>query len=118
MGRLTTHVLDTARGKPASSVPVRLMRLLKNGDRELVNEIMTNNDGRSDRSLLEGPALSAGIYELSFDVESYFSAHRLSSESLAFYDIITIRVRIIDPDAHYHVPLLLSPWSYSTYRGS
>jgi hydroxyisourate hydrolase len=101
---LTTHVLDTARGVPAAGVKIELRR----GD-ELLAATVTNADGRTDGALLtESPA---GEYELIFDVGDYFGER-------AFLDRVPVRFSIADPDAHYHVPLLVSPWSYSTYRGS
>jgi 5-hydroxyisourate hydrolase len=106
-GRLTTHVLDTARGRPAAGVSVELARL--DGDRrEAIKAVVTNVDGRTDEPLLE--ELEAGAYELVFDVGAFFGE--------GLYDRVPIRFRIGDPQAHYHVPLLVSPWSYSTYRGS
>ena len=106
-GRLTTHVLDTARGRPAAGIPIELARL--DGDRrEVVATASTNADGRTDAPLLED--LAAGTYELVFDVGGHFEEGFLGS--------VPVRFTIADADAHYHVPLLVSPWSYSTYRGS
>ena len=106
-GRLTTHVLDTAHGRPAAGIPVELARL--DGEaRELLASVTTNADGRTDAPLLE--ALEPGTYELVFSVGAYFSE--------GFLDRVPVRFTIADADAHYHVPLLVSPWSYSTYRGS
>ncbi len=103
-GRLTTHVLDTARGVPAAGIPVTLRR-----DGAVVAEAVTNAQGRTDAPLLEG--LEAGTYELTFDVATYLAGE-------GFLDEVPIRFRVDDPGAHFHVPLLLSPWSYATYRGS
>ena len=108
-GRLTTHVLDTARGRPASGVAVELSRL-DGDDREVLRRITTNADGRSDEPLLAGDELSAGEYELVFGVGDYFET--------GLFDRVPVRFLVADADAHYHVPLLVSPWSYSTYRGS
>lgn len=108
-GRLTTHVLDTAQGRPAAGVAVELARL--DGDeREVLRRITTNADGRSDEPLLAGDELTAGEYELVFAVGDYFGA--------GLFDRVPVRFLVADADAHYHVPLLASPWSYSTYRGS
>jgi 5-hydroxyisourate hydrolase len=105
---LTTHVLDTARGRPAAGVAIELARL-SGGGRELVATATTNADGRTDAPL--GASLDPGWYELEFAVGDYFG-------DAAFLDRVPVRFRIADADAHYHVPLLVSPWSYSTYRGS
>lgn len=108
-GRLTTHVLDTAHGRPASGIPIELARL--GGDqREILRRVTTNADGRTDEPLLADGELSTGEYELVFSVGAYFAA--------GFLDRVPVRFRVSDADAHYHVPLLVSPWSYSTYRGS
>ena len=104
-GRLTTHVLDTANGRPAAGVPIELFRL--DGRRPL-KAVATTADGRTDEPLLT--ELEVGRYELLFFVGGYFGE--------GFLDEVPIRFRIDDADAHYHVPLLVSPWSYSTYRGS
>jgi 5-hydroxyisourate hydrolase len=109
-GKLTTHVLDTARGRPAAGMRIELHRLgSKPG---LITTAVTNADGRADRPLLEGAQFSAGTFELTFHVGDYFG------EPSRFLDTVPIRFTIADPEAHYHVPLLCSPWSYSTYRGS
>jgi len=113
VGRLTTHVLDTARGRPAAGVQVELWRL--DGERrEPVATARTNADGRTDAPLLDGPALTAGTYELVFAVGAYFAA----GGEPPFLDRVPVRFGVADADAHYHVPLLASPWAYSTYRGS
>jgi 5-hydroxyisourate hydrolase len=106
-GRLTTHVLDTARGRPAAGVRIELARL--DGDaRTPLKTVITNDDGRTDEPLLT--ELEPGTYELTFAVGEHFGE--------GLFDDVPIRFRIDDADAHYHVPLLVSPWSYSTYRGS
>ena len=107
-GRLTTHVLDVAAGRPAAGVRVALRR-----DGAVVAEMVTNADGRGDRPLLEGAALVAGAYELTFAVGSYFGL-----PEPRFLDEVPVRFRIVDAQGHTHVPLLVTPWSYSTYRGS
>lgn len=117
-GRLTTHVLDTAQGRPAASVSIELWRIAPGGTRELLRELATNHDGRTDAPLLAGAELAAGEYELVFAVGAYFAAQNLPLPSPAFLDRVPVRFGIADPDAHYHVPLLVSPWAYSTYRGS
>ncbi len=116
-GRLTTHILDTGRGCPAPNVQVELWTLGA-GERTLLKTIRTNRDGRTDQPLLAGSELKAGVYELLFDMGEYF---RTSADNLAqplFLDLIPIRFGVVDPTVHYHVPLLASPWSYTTYRGS
>lgn len=115
-GRLTTHVLDTARGGPAAGVRIALFRLSGNAHRRIA-ETLTNADGRTDAPLLSGAALKAGVYELVFFAGDYLRANGAEAEIL-FLDQIPIRFGIADPAQHYHVPLLLSPYSYSTYRGS
>jgi 5-hydroxyisourate hydrolase len=118
MGRLSTHVLDTANGRPAEGVAITLDRISDDGDRWRIVETQTNADGRTDAPLLAGDDLLAGVYEMRFAVGDYFRGLGTALPSPAFLDIVPIRFGIADPDAHYHVPLLASPWSYSTYRGS
>jgi 5-hydroxyisourate hydrolase len=113
MGRLTTHVLDTSVGMPAAGIEIELW----SGDRKLVSKF-TNSDGRVDVPLLEGDALATGIYELRFHAGDYLRRSGATLSDPAFLDVIPIRFGIADPAAHYHVPLLLSPYGYSTYRGS
>lgn len=117
MGRLTTHVLDTARGRPAAQLHIRLYAVTESG-RELLGHFSTNDDGRVDTPLLEGAALQAGTYELLFEAGEYLQRTSGLSQSALFLDEIPIRFGIFHPDEHYHVPLLLSPYGYSTYRGS
>ncbi len=114
MGRLTTHVLDTASGQPATGVRVVLRR---DGDPAVVAEGLTNSDGRMDKPLLEGAAFQPGRYELTFHVGDHFRKQGLALSAPAFLDVIPLRFGIAE-DAHYHVPLLVSPYGYSTYRGS
>lgn len=115
MGRLTTHVLDTAGGVPARGVGITLSRL--GGDRPVpVASAATNDDGRCDGPLLEGEALVGGPYELEFRVGEYFAGRGLPAP--AFLDVVPVRFLVSDPAQHYHVPLLISPYGYSTYRGS
>ena len=115
MGRLTTHVLDTALGRPASGMAIELVRL-GTAEQSLVST-RTNADGRVDRRLLEGADVVPGTYELRFHAGDYLRSTLKLPEPL-FLDVIPIRFGIAAPDQHYHVPLLLSPYGYSTYRGS
>jgi 5-hydroxyisourate hydrolase len=115
MGRLTTHVLDTANGKPAAGLKIELFRA---GPDVLLKTIRTNADGRADAPLLEGEGFAAGQYELRFHAGDYLRAAGVVLPEPAFLDVIPIRFGIADAAAHYHVPLLLSPYGYSTYRGS
>lgn len=117
MGRLSTHVLDTVNGKPAAGLAITLHRVASDGRRERLAEVTTNADGRTDQPLLSG-ALTTGLYELNFALGAYFRGLGTALPEPAFLDIVPIRFGIADPDGHYHVPLLASPWSYSTYRGS
>ena len=113
---LTTHVLDTYHGTPAAGVRVELTRL---GEaRETLVRTVTNADGRCPHPLLIGDAMKPGLYELAFDVEGYFRGKGVKLPQPAFLGTVVIRIGIADAGAHYHVPLLTSPWSYSTYRGS
>ncbi len=118
MGRLTTHVLDTAHGQPGRGIKVRLFRVGPGAGRELVVETATNADGRCDQPLLQGDALTVGTYCLEFDAGAYFREQSVALPEPAFLDVIAIDFGIADPDAHYHVPLLVSPFGYTTYRGS
>jgi 5-hydroxyisourate hydrolase len=113
MGKLTTHVLDTAKGKPAPGVKIEVYK----GD-ELLKTASTNSDGRVDGALLEGADFSTGSYELRFHAGDYLRQFGSGVKEPLFLDIIPIRFGISDPAQHYHVPLLLSPFGYSTYRGS
>ena len=115
MGRLTTHILDTANGGPAAKVDIRLYAVSK--ARELVASATTNEDGRTPHPLLEGEAMVTGTYELEFDIGNYFRGHGAALAEPAFLDTVVIRCAV-HADEDYHVPLLVSPWSYSTYRGS
>lgn len=109
-GQLTTHVLDTKRGVPASGVHITLKRVTADGTNEVVAAAVTSSGGRTDAPLLESDAFVPGIYILEFKVGEYFGE--------GFFDIISVRFRISERDVHYHVPLLCSPWAYTTYRGS
>ena len=116
MGRLTTHVLDTASGLPAAGIRIELV-LLDGGGVPLKTAV-TNSDGRLDGPLLEGAALLRGHYELRFHAGDYFRKRAVTLPEPAFLDVIPIRFGIAEPSQHYHVPLLLSAYGYSTYRGS
>jgi 5-hydroxyisourate hydrolase len=113
---LTTHVLDTATGRPAAGLAVSIRRAGKHGT--ALASLVTNADGRGDRPLLEGEAMAAGMYDLIFEAGAYFDALGLDLPEPKFLDQVIIRFGIADTNAHYHVPLLLSPFGYSTYRGS
>jgi 5-hydroxyisourate hydrolase len=116
MGRLTTHVLDTAAGRPAAGLKIDLYRL--GVTPELVKTVVTNGDGRVDGPLLEGDALQAGRYELVFHAGDYLRGTGADLPETLFLNDIPIRFGIATPEDHYHVPLLISPYGYSTYRGS
>lgn len=117
MGHLSTHVLDVAAGRPAVGVAIELHRLAPDGTAERLATAVTNADGRTDGPLLEGPALSAGTYELRFAVGAHFAKTGAGGDH-PFLDVVPVRFGVADPDGRYHVPLLITPWSYSTYRGS
>jgi 5-hydroxyisourate hydrolase len=117
-GRLTSHVLDVAHGRPAAGVRIDLAVLEPDGRARPVATATTNADGRTPAPLLAGDAMTAGTYELTFHVGAYFSALGVPLADPPFLDRVPVRFAIADPAGHYHVPLLVSPWSYSTYRGS
>ncbi|TAN26603.1 MAG: hydroxyisourate hydrolase [Castellaniella sp.] len=117
MGKLSTHVLDTVHGVPAQGVALELYRL--QGDtRTLLAQTTTNADGRCDAPLLSGPALTRGTYELVFHAGDYFAHKGLSLPEPRFVDQVVLRFGIANPDENYHVPLVVTPWTWSTYRGS
>ena len=113
MGRLTTHVLDTSSGKPAAGLKIELWF-----GADLLKTVSTNGDGRADGALLDGADFKQGIYELRFFAGDYLRVSGVKLDVPAFLDVIPIRFGIANASQHYHVPLLLSPYSYSTYRGS
>ena len=115
MGRITTHVLDTAAGRPAAGLKVILTRL--DGTPAVVSEAVTNADGRCDKPLLDGAAFAAGRYEIMFHVGDYFRRCGVTLPDPPFLDLVPLRFGVTE-DTHYHVPLLVSPYAYSTYRGS
>ncbi len=118
VGRLSTHVLDTVSGRPAPGVRIELHEVGASA-RGLLKETVTNADGRTDAPLIGGEPLRTGTYELSFHVGDYFAktTNRLAADP-PFLDVVPIRFSIAEPEGHYHVPLLATPWSYTTYRGS
>ena len=117
MRKLSTHVLDVCHGQPAAGMMLTLHRCGAGG-REALGQWQTNADGRCNGPLLSGEALLPGRYELGFAVADYFRERGLALPEPPFLDVVTIAFGIADPDAGYHVPLLVSPWAYSTYRGS
>jgi 5-hydroxyisourate hydrolase len=120
-GGLTTHVLDVARGRPAAGVAIELLRVGADGDATRVRSTVTNTDGRTDAPLVAPGALEVGVYELRFAVGAYFAAAGEADAAAGgppFLDVVPVRFGIADTGAHHHVPLLATPWSYSTYRGS
>ena len=116
MTKLTTHVLDIYSGKPGKGIKVDLYHLL-DGKRKKLNSVILNNDGRAEKPLIEGSNFKEGQYEIIFFVGDYFKKIT-ETPKIPFLDDIVIRFGISNPKEHYHVPLLVSPWSYSTYRGS
>jgi hydroxyisourate hydrolase len=115
---LTTHVLDVTRGGPAEGVRVELHEFAPGGGRTLVADVLTNADGRTDAPLIGARDARVGRFELVFHAGDYFRRQGAAIADPPFLDLIPLRFAIADPAAHYHVPLLVSPWSYSTYRGS
>jgi len=118
MAGLTTHVLDTARGRPGAGMTVELYAFGPDGARIALRRVVTNADGRTDRPLLTAEEAKPGRYQLVFHVAAYFRAQGVALADPPFLDTVPVRFAIADPAQHYHVPLLVSPWSYSTYRGS
>ncbi len=115
MGTLTTHVLDTAQGKPGAGMRIDVYSL--NGDRQQIKRLQTNTDGRTDETVLSDEEFGLGNWELVFHVGAYFAGQQVPQADPPFLDEVVIRFGLA-ADQHYHVPLLVSPWSYSTYRGS
>jgi 5-hydroxyisourate hydrolase len=114
MKRISTHVLDTALGRPATGMPVRLERREKSGNWLLLGSGRTDQDGRCSQLLPDENVLSAGLFRLAFDTESYFAATKIT----ALYPLVEVTFRVQDGETHFHIPLLLSPNGYTTYRGS
>ena len=117
-GRLSTHVLDTHSGKPAAGIPVVLTELSDLGEARVVARAVTNSDGRTDQPLIGGRPVPIGRYELAFQVGAYFADRGVPQSDPPFLDRIPLQFAVSDPEAHLHVPLLVTPWSYATYRGS
>jgi 5-hydroxyisourate hydrolase len=117
-GRLTTHVLDTVHGRPAAGMAVSLLRVTSTGGHDILARTRTNVDGRLDAPLLADDSFQPGSYELRFETGDYWAGLGLALADPPFLDIVPVRFAVSDPNAHYHVPLLCSPWAYSTYRGS
>ncbi|WP_315837703.1 2-oxo-4-hydroxy-4-carboxy-5-ureidoimidazoline decarboxylase [Bradyrhizobium prioriisuperbiae] len=117
-GRLSTHVLDTHSGKPAAGIPIELIEICALGKNRVIARAVTNADGRTDQPLIHGRPLPIGQYELSFCTGLYFAKKQVPLSDPPFLDRIPIRFAIAEPEGHLHVPLLVTPWSYGTYRGS
>ena len=117
MGRLTTHVLDIAAGTPARGMRIELLHV-NGATRQTVGRFETNADGRCDTPLLDRDALEVGEWELAFHVAQYYRSRGVIMSDPPFLDVVTVRFGVASAEQNYHVPLLVSPWSYSTYRGS
>lgn len=117
-GRLSTHVLDTHSGRPAEGISIELWELSRDGADRLTAQAVSNKDGRTDAPLIGGRPLPIGTYELRFATAAYYAARGVALAEPPYLDIVPIRFSIAEPEGHYHVPLVMTPWSYSTYRGS
>jgi 2-oxo-4-hydroxy-4-carboxy-5-ureidoimidazoline decarboxylase len=117
-GRLSTHVLDTHNGKPAAGIAVELVELSDLGPSRVVTRTVTNSDGRTDQPLIGGRPVPIGKYELAFSVAEYFAKRQVPLSDPPFLDRIPVRFAVSEPEGHLHVPLLVTPWSCATYRGS
>ena len=117
-GHLSTHVLDTHSGSPAAGMKYQLIELSALGENRVITQGLTNSDGRSDQPLIHGRPMPIGSYELSFSTADYFAARGVPMSDPPFLDRILLRFSVSDPEGHLHVPLLVTPWSYATYRGS
>jgi 2-oxo-4-hydroxy-4-carboxy-5-ureidoimidazoline decarboxylase len=117
-GRLSTHVLDTHRGTPAAGIAIELVELSELGASRVITRAITNDDGRTEQPLIGGRPVPIGRYELRFSVGDYFAARGVSLPDPPFLDRIPVRFAVSEPEGHLHVPLLVTPWSYATYRGS
>ena len=117
MARISTHVLDTSQGRPAGGIAVNLYRIA-DGGRERCASAVTNRDGRTDQPLLSGDRIPTGVYELVFAAGAYLRQQRMTLPEPAFLDEVVIRFGVAEETGNYHIPLLLSPYGYSTYRGS
>jgi 2-oxo-4-hydroxy-4-carboxy-5-ureidoimidazoline decarboxylase len=117
-GHLSTHVLDTQAGRPATGVTIELLELSANGEQRMIARATTNRDGRTDEPLIAGRPLPIGRYELRFHVADYFAGVGARQDEPPFLDVVPVRFAVAEPEGHYHVPLLVTPWNYCTYRGS
>jgi 2-oxo-4-hydroxy-4-carboxy-5-ureidoimidazoline decarboxylase len=117
-GRLSTHVLDTQAGRPATGVTIELLELSANGEQRMIARATTNRDGRTDEPLITGRPLPIGRYELRFHVADYFAGVAAQQDEPPFLDVVPVRFAVAEPEGHYHVPLLVTPWSYCIYRGN
>ena len=115
-GKLSTHALDLMAGRPAAGLRIELRRI--SPEPALLKTVVTNADGRTDAPLLAAQEMSAGVYQLEFQVGEYFASRGVSLGKVPFIDVVPVRFGIADPSASYHVPLLVTPWAYNTYRGS
>jgi 5-hydroxyisourate hydrolase len=118
MAGLTTHVLDTVNGRPAKGVEIELFEIRADGARERIAHVLTNADGRTDAPLIPPAHARIGRFELAFHIGDYFRAQEVAAADPPFLDVVPIRFAVADAGSHYHVPLVATPWSYSTYRGS
>jgi 2-oxo-4-hydroxy-4-carboxy-5-ureidoimidazoline decarboxylase len=117
-GRLSTHVLDTHRGCPAPGVAIEFLEISRSGKSRLISRTLTNADGRTDKPLIADQPIPIAQYELRFAVGTYFAEQKTPVADPPFLDVVPLRFAVAEPEAHYHVPLLVTPWSYATYRGS
>lgn len=117
-GRLSTHVLDNHAGRPAPGIEVALYEISDAGECRLVESAITNQDGRTDAPLIAGRPVPIGRYQLRFSVDAYFRKHEVPLADPAFLDVVPVQFAVAEAEGHYHVPLLVTPWSYATYRGS
>ena len=117
MGRLTTHVLDLVSGMPAEGMEIELAAI-EGPVRRVIAQATTNRDGRCDHALVEGARFTAGTWQLEFHVARYFRSRGVALPTPPFLDVVTVRFGVAGPEQNHHVPLLVTPWSYSTYRGS
>ena len=117
-GRLSTHVLDAHGGRPASGVAIEFFEVASSGEPHLLSRTITNADGRTDRPLIADQPVPIAQYELRFGIGEYFARQAISVADPPFLGVVPIRFAVAEPEAHYHVPIIVTPWSYSTYRGS
>jgi 2-oxo-4-hydroxy-4-carboxy-5-ureidoimidazoline decarboxylase len=117
IGCLSTHVLDNYDGCPAQGMPLRLSELGDDGARRAIIETVTNHDGRTDSPLIAGRPIPIGCYELRFDVGQYYARRKIPTADPAFLQSVPVEFSVAEPETHYHIPLLVTPWSFSTYRG-